>query len=132
VLVGLGVEGDLGAGARVELEDEALALAGDGGGLDDAAADDDGFARSGVDFGRRPGNVEAGGEGSGEEEGEVGAGEEKDAGGAEAREDCEEDECRERGEDFKGGKRDEPVNQDARGDGSQRPEQRVFRQLGGL
>ena len=87
VLVGLGVEGDLGAGARVELEDEALTLAGNGGGLDDAPADDDGFARSGLDFGRRARNVEAGGEGSGEEEGEVGAGEEEDAGGTEARED---------------------------------------------
>ncbi|HTS60837.1 MAG TPA: hypothetical protein VMH28_02375 [Candidatus Acidoferrales bacterium] len=86
----------------------------------------------GVDLGRRAGKVQAGGEGSGEEEGKVDACEEDRGRSAQARENRQQNECRQRGEEFEGGKRDVPVNQDTRGDGSQRPEKRVFRQLPGL
>ena len=57
----------------VEFEQEALALAGNRGRLDDAAAENDDFARFGIDFGRRPGLVGGRGPDPGEEKAEAGA-----------------------------------------------------------
>jgi hypothetical protein len=71
----------------------------------------------------------SGGEGAGAEEGQVGCDQREDASAAPAREEGEGDEGRGGRDEFGVGKRDIRVNQDARGDGSQRPEQGVLHQL---
>ena len=50
-----GVEGHLGAGSRIEFQKEALALARNGGRLDDAPGEDDDLAAGGVEFRRGAG-----------------------------------------------------------------------------
>jgi hypothetical protein len=67
-----GEKRDLGAGVRLQLQDEPFTLTGNGGRLDHAAAEDDGFAGGGVDVGRGTGGVQDGGQRSGGEERERG------------------------------------------------------------
>jgi hypothetical protein len=76
--------------------------------------------------------MQARGQRSGQEERQVDAEECEHAGVAESREDREQAECCDGGEEFEVGKRYEPVNQDAGGDGSRGTQERVLHLLTGL
>ncbi len=125
-LVALGVESDLRAGARLQFQQEAFALAGNGGRLHHAAAQDDDFAAFGVELGRRAGGVDQGGERPGEEESQAAAGARQHARAATQGHHAEHQKGGDGEEKLGLLERYEAGNQDARGNGGQRPDQRIL------
>jgi len=125
-----GEKRDLGASVRFELQDETLALAGNGGRLHYAAAQDDDLAAMDIEFGRRTGRVQQGDESARGEQTQTGA-----RGGEPARpastphpqgENAEDQEGAHGPQQFGFGEWYETRNQDPRSDGSQGPEKRIL------
>jgi len=125
-LVAVGVQGHLSARAGVEFEQEALALARNGGGLDHAPAEDDDLAPLGVQFRRRGGGVGESGQDAGRDEAKQARGSGQDTGVAEQRQHAQQQKRGDGAEKFRRLKRYEAGNQDPCGNGSYRPHQREF------
>ncbi len=125
----LDVEGHLRARVAVELQDEALALAGDRRGFHDAAFDDHDLAPGGFDRGRRAWQMEARVESAGEEECEQAAGSGERLRAAPPGEKSEEKKGCDGRENFGLAERYKPEDQDARSDSSQGTQEGILQLL---
>ena len=121
----LGVERHLGARARLELQDEALALAGDSGRLDHAAAQDRDLAAGDVQLGRWAGRVREGRERAGGEESQQAAKARQGSGLAPQGEAAQGQERRDGRQKLGRLKCNETPGQDARGNAGDGPHQRI-------